>query len=258
MQTWKNNIHFVLVEPREPGNIGASARAIKNMDFNKLCLVNPPSAATDEMYRLAHNANDILDTAETFGSLQDALHDKHYVVGTSRRRGRKRGAFIPVEEGARRIREIARSNNVSLLFGREDRGLYNEEIEECAFLMNIPSSRKHPSINIAQAVMIIAYELSKAGMDKKTASDNSKDTSLLTATPPRTVGQQELAFLYQRMEKALAQLEYITPEKDYHYKKVIRNLKHCLGRAGLTDWEYNMFHGICQQIERKCSSSKKQ
>lgn len=257
MQNWKDNIHFILVEPREPGNIGASARAIKNMDFNKLCLVNPPSVPGDEMQKFAHNACDILDTSETFSSLKDALHDKHYVVGTSRRRGRKRGAFIPVEEGARKIHEISRNNRVALLFGREDRGLYNEEIEECAFLMNIPSSRKHPSINISQSVMIIAYELSKAGMRKRTPGDEGGDTSLLTAAPPRAVGHQELALLYERIEKALALLGYITPEKDYHYKKVIRNLKHCLGRAGLTDWEYNMFHGICQQIERKCSGSKK-
>jgi TrmH family RNA methyltransferase len=250
MKNWKNNVHFVLVEPREPGNIGACARAIKNMDFRKLCLVNPPSAMTDEAQWFARNANDILDSAEVFPSMQEAINDKHYVVGTSRRRGRRRGAFIPLEEGARRIREIAGSNKVALLFGREDRGLYNEEIEECAFLMTIPASKKQPSINLAQAVMIIAYELSKAGINKR-SNDNSEHSSLMTAAPPKTVSQQELAFLYGRMENALKLLEYISADNKYHYKKVMQNLKHCLGRAGLTDWEFNMFHGICGQIEKK-------
>ena len=256
MKNWKNNLHFVLVEPKESGNIGACARAIKNMDFNNLCLVNPPAILGDEAGWFAHNAGDILESASTFDSFQDALRDKHYVIGTSRRKGRTRGAYIPVEEGARRIREAAESNKVAVLFGREDRGLYNEEIEDCAFLMTIPASKKHPSLNIAQAVMIISYELSKAGIRRGEEEKRGESTSLSIATPPKTVSQKELALLYKRMEKALELLEYISPHSDYHYKKVMKNLKHCLGRAGLTNWEYNMFHGICQQIERKCGNSK--
>ncbi len=254
MKSWKNNINFVLVEPMEAGNIGACARAIKNMDFNNLCLVNPPAIIGDEAGWFAHNAGDILESSTRFETFDDALLDQHYVIGTSRRKGRKRGAYIPVEEGARRIREAAESNKVAILFGREDRGLFNEEIEECAFLMTIPTSKKHPSLNIAQAVMIISYEISKAGINRREAEKQGKSKSLLMAVPPKSVSQKELALLYKRMEKALELLEYISPASDYRYKKVIRNLKHCLGRAGLTNWEYNMFHGICQQIERKCGS----
>lgn len=251
MKNWKNNINFVLVEPREPGNIGACARAIKNMDFKNLCLVAPPSVMTDEAKWFARNSTDVLESAKIFGSFRDAINNVQFVIGTSRRRGRRRGVFIPVEEGARRIRELASSSKVAILFGREDRGLYNEEIDESAFLMTIPASKKQPSINLAQAVMVIAYELSKAGMIKKNPQDQGKDESLLIAAPPKTVGQQELALLYKRMEAALTKLEFISPDRDYHYKKVMKNLKHCLGRAGLTNWEYNMFHGICKQIERK-------
>ena len=130
MKNWKNNIHFVLVEPRESGNIGAAARAVKNMDFKKLCLVSPPSTMTDEARWFAHGAIDILSSAATHGSVRDAIGDKHFVVGTSRRRGRRRGAFIPVEEGVRRLFETAQNNKVAILFGREDKGLYNDEIEE--------------------------------------------------------------------------------------------------------------------------------
>ncbi len=251
MKNWRDNIYFVLVEPREPGNIGAAARAVKNMDFKNLCLVNPASFKTDEARWFARNAHDILDSAACFDSIRDAVREKHYVVGTSRRRGRRRGAFIPVEEGTRRILEIAHNNKVAVLFGREDRGLYNEEIEECAFLMTIPANKKQPSLNLAQAVMIIAYELSKAGMKGPRTKCEDVNTRYLIADPPKMACQEELAHLYERMEKALRLLEYIPPDDKFIRRKIMQNLKHCLGRAGLTDWEFNMFHGICKQIEKK-------
>ena len=256
MKNWKDNISFVLVEPREPGNIGASARAIKNMGFNNLCLVNPPVFKTEEAQRFAHGAGDILDSALTFSSIRDVVGNKHFVVGTSRRRGRRRGAFMPVEKGAQRLSEIARADKIAILFGREDRGLFNEEVDECGFMMTIPASRKQPSLNIAQAVMIIAYELSKAGVSKKGIKDKNVNEALVTADPPKTVSQQELACLYDRMEKAFKILEYIPPEDSFLERKIMQNLKHCLGRLGLTDWEFNMFHGICKQIEKKLGNRK--
>jgi len=256
MKTWRDNVYFTLVEPREPGNIGACARAIKNMDFTKLCLVNPPSLMTDEAQWFARNSLDVLDAADKRDSVHHAIGDKHYVVGTSRRRGKRRGAFLPVEEGARRIFEISQKNKVALLFGREDRGLFNEEIEECAFLMTIPANKKQPSLNLAQAVMIIAYEISKAGMKAGKDTNKNTDGRLLTATPPKMARQEELVLLYERLEKALRLLEYIPPNDKIVRRKIMQNLKHCLGRAGLTDWEFNMFHGICKKIEQKMGTYK--
>lgn len=258
MKTWRDNVHFTLVEPREPGNIGACARAIKNMDFRRLCLINPPSIMTDEAQWFARNSLDVLESADTRDSVHDAIKDKHYVVGTSRRRGKRRGAFLPVEEGTRRIFEIARKNKVAVLFGREDRGLFNEEIEECAFLMTIPANKKQPSLNLAQAVMIIAYEISKAGIKGGKDAEKKGDERILTAAPPKMARQEELVLLYERLENALRLLEYIPPDNKIVRRKIMQNLKHCLGRAGLTDWEFNMFHGICKQIEKKFSSTKEQ
>lgn len=251
MKDWKDNIYFVLVEPREPGNIGAAARAIKNMDFKRLCLVNPPSHMTEEAQWFAHNAMDILDASKVCTSVEDAVRDKHYIVGTSRRRGRRRGAFIPVEKGALRMFEIAQNNKIALLFGREDRGLFNKEIEECGFLMTIPASRKHPSLNLAQAVMIVSYELSKAGIRARKENSENEAETFLFANEPSMVSQEELSHLYGRMEKAFKLIEYIPPGDKYLNKKIMQNLKHCLGRAGLSGWEFNMFHGICKQIEKK-------
>lgn len=255
MRTWKKNIYFTLVEPKEPGNIGAAARAMKNMEFNNLCLVNPPLMSDDDAGKFAHNSIDILSSAEIHSSVHSAIGDKHYVVGTSRRRGRRRGVYLPVDEGARRMRELAEGHKVSLLFGREDRGLYNDEIEECGFLMTVPANREHPSLNLGQAVMIFAYELSMTDVRKQGGEHRTLTESLLAATPPEMAKQSDLVCLYERMENALRLLEYIPDNDKIVRRKVMQNMKHCLGRAGLTQWEFNMFHGICKQIEKKLDTN---
>jgi len=258
MKTWKDNVHFILVEPKEPGNIGASARAIKNMDFRNLCLVNPPSSfQTDEARLFAHGATDVLKSVTVYPTLKEAISDKHYVVGTSRRRGRRRGVFTPVEQGMQRLYDVANKNKVAVLFGREDRGLYNIEIEECAFLMTVPASKKQPSLNLAQAVLIIAYELSKAGIQAAGTKGETDAGSLLFANAPRLVTQEKLSHLYEKIERAFRMIEYIPRNDTVSGRKIMQNLRHCLSRAGLSDWEFNMFHAVCNKIERKIANGKK-
>jgi TrmH family RNA methyltransferase len=248
MSNWKDNIYFILVEPKESGNIGASARAIKNMGFKNLCLVNPPSVITDEARWLACNALDVLNSAEIFNSLTDAVKDKPIIAGTSRRKGRRRGVFLNVEEGAGRLHDIALKNKVAILFGREDRGLYNEEVEECGFLITIPTSKEQPSLNLAQAVLIVAYELSKAEYKSQESRVKSQE---LRKEKRILVNHEELISLYKRVAETLRLLEYIPKGNRDLERKIIQNLKHFIGRAGLTDWELKMLHGICSQIEKK-------
>lgn len=244
-QDWKKNVTFVLVEPRESGNIGASARAIKNMGFRNLSLVKPPQPIGDEARWLARGALDVLKGARQYESLGEALADKAVVVGTTRRTGRNRGLIVSAEEGVRRLYEGARINKVALLFGREDRGLYNEEIDQCGFLIHISAHRTQPSLNLAQAVLLVSYELAKSGRQWPPPDDD-------TVCPPVVlVSHQELTFLYERMTNALRLLDYV-PRGDRNLeKKMMQNLKHFIGRAGLTEWERNMLHGICAQVERK-------
>ncbi len=247
MKNWKENIYFILVEPKESGNIGASARAIKNMGFKNLCLVNPPPVITDEARWLACNALDVLESAEAFDSLTDALKDKSIIAGTSRRKGRRRGIFMNVEQGAKHLYNIALNNKVAILFGREDRGLYNEEVQECGFLITIPTSREQPSLNLAQAVLIVAYELSKT----EYATGNGQEAIIKGET---LANHGELTSLYERISKTLKLLEYIPKGNRDLEKKIMQNLKHFIGRAGITDWELKMLHGICSQIEKKIFS----
>jgi TrmH family RNA methyltransferase len=252
VKNWKDNVSFVLVEPQEPGNIGASARAMKNMGFRKLCLVKPPAEMSEEGRWFARNAHDVLDSAEIHSSVEEAIRDKSLVVGTTRRRGRRRGVIMPVERGAKKVHDIAANNEVAVLFGREARGLYNEEVEECGFMLTIPSSTIQPSLNLAQAVLIIAYELSKCGHGPEdacgAAGKKKYDNSVLKEG---LMSHGEVDALYERISGVLELLEYI-PRGDRNLRKnIIVNLKHFIGRAGLTEWELNMLNGICTQIEKK-------
>jgi TrmH family RNA methyltransferase len=252
MDDWKRNVYFVLVEPREPGNIGASARAIKNMGFRNLCLVKPPAEMSEEGRWFARNAHDVLDSAEVHGSVEEAIRDKALVVGTTRRAGKRRGVILPVEKGITRVRDRAINNKVAILFGREARGLYNDEVEECGFMLTIPSSKIQPSLNLAHAVLIIAYELSKCGQGLEDARGGAGKRKYDNTTLKEDLtARGEVDPLYARISGVLELLEYI-PRGDRNLREnIIVNLKHFIGRAGLTDWELNMLQGICTQIEKK-------
>jgi len=240
MKNWKDNVYFVLVEPKEAGNIGASARAMKNMGFRNLRLVNPVSFMTDESLWFAHGAADVLESAKVFASVRDAVGDISIVAGTSRRTGRKRGIFLHAERGATCLFDAARANKIAILFGREDRGLFNEEIKECGLLITIPTDKRQPSLNLAQSVLITAYELSKAGY-------HDAFTSSLSGLPlPKLLNNEELEPLFDRIDKALTMFE-LYKDKNLR-KKIIQNLKRCVGRTGLTYWEVKMFQGLCSEI----------
>jgi len=175
--------------------------------------------------------------------------------------------ILPVEQGARNIIERARSGKVAILFGREDKGLLNEEVNECGLLLTIPTSKEHRSLNLAQAVLIVAYELLKAGYEMKEseveirkAERKQRGANRQKPSPrmfesgefgTQLVSYEEISTLYNRMTETLKLLEYI-PRGDRDLEaKIMQNLKHFIARSGLTDWELNMLHGILTQIEKK-------
>jgi TrmH family RNA methyltransferase len=251
MDDWKQNVYFILVEPTESGNIGASARAIKNMGFMNLCLINPPDKMTDEAKWFARNAQDVLDSAMVYSSLKEALKDKSVVVGTTRRTGKRRGVILPAEDGAARIHDIAVRNKAAILFGREAKGLYNDEVDECGFMISIETSEMQPSLNLSQAVLLVAYELSKLGSAKKRVRSTWKKKYDNSALIPELKEYGDISGLYERISDVLELLDYI-PRGDRNIKKnIMVNLRHFIGRGGITERELNMLLGICTQIEKK-------
>ena len=112
MHSWKDNISFILVEPKEPGNIGASARAMKNMGFRNLELVKPADHLAEEARQMACQGTDVLENAKVYATLGAAIKDKQFVVGTTRRSGRTRGMIVPVKESIRKIIATAGKNKI--------------------------------------------------------------------------------------------------------------------------------------------------
>ncbi len=236
VKDWKVNVCFVLLEPKEPGNIGASARAMKNMGFRNLELVKPGRFLTEEARCMACNAVDLLENAVVHLSFEDSLKDKDVIVGTTRRLGRRRGVILPMKEGVRKIIAASKKNRVAILFGREDKGLSNKEVEECGFLITIPSDPSSPSLNLAQSLLLVAYELSQG---------------TYRTVAPRFAGREEIEKLHEHLRAILKLLDYIPRGNRDLEERIMRNLKHLIGRAGLADWELRMLRGICSQVERK-------
>jgi tRNA/rRNA methyltransferase len=158
------NIAFILVEPAVPENIGAAARAIKTMGFSDLRLVNPGDYTCDKALMLAHGSHDIIDNARVFASLNAALEGIDFSIATSAKQRWVKQDIIPSNNLKIFVDEKSKSiNTLAIVFGGEESGLSNEDIALCDRVTAIPIAEPYPSLNLAQAVMVIAYTLSNFG-----------------------------------------------------------------------------------------------
>ncbi len=233
-----SNIAVVLVEPREAGNIGAVARAMSNMGLDRLVLVRPVDYSGSAAYRLALGGREILEKAAVVSELGRALENFHFVVGTTRREGGSRRGRISPRVLAAEVARLNQSNKTALLFGREDRGLTNEELKYCHRLVTIPSTSEHRSLNLAQAVMVVTYELFLVGNDALTAP--------LEAVVRKLAPHAHLEDLYGHMEKALRRIDYLHESSSQRMMGVFRRI---LARAALDEREVRALRGIFHQIE---------
>ena len=171
-------IHFILVEPKVPENIGAAARAIKTMGFSSLRLVNPCDHLHERAKWLAHASTDILQNATIYSDLESAIAGVDFVIGTT---AKKRSVKHDYHHSSELINIInAKSNSinqVAIVFGREESGLTNDELKLCDILSTIPMRRKYPSLNLGQAVMIYSYSLSALAFTSKKRKENIPENS---------------------------------------------------------------------------------
>lgn len=171
---------FILVEPAVPENIGAACRAIKTMGFSKLRLVNPKNHLADEAKWLAHGSHDVLENAQLFSSLKEAIADIDFTLGTTaKNRSVKLDYFTPEQAKQLIIEKESSVNSVGVVFGREESGLSNDELKLCDIGVTIPLKAPYPSINLAQAVMIMSYELSNIELKLLNTENKQADFSLL-------------------------------------------------------------------------------
>ncbi len=228
------NITVVLNQPRYPENIGSSARAILNMGIDKLIVVNPVNFEVDRIMRLAtHMASDIIRNIKIYSDLREALSPFGYVVGTTARLGGERQAVNLPSTIAEKLVPISQNNCIALLFGAEDRGLTNEDIRLCHALVNIPTA-EFASLNLAQAVMIICYQLFTTGNEK---------TSEFS---PRLANRHELDGMYDQLKDILVRISFINHENPDYWMK---NFRRFFTRLQLRAKEVSMIRGICRQID---------
>jgi tRNA/rRNA methyltransferase len=165
--------YFILVEPSVPGNIGAAARAIKIMGFRHLWLVKPCDHLAIDAIKMAYGSGDVLKNAKVFDSLQQALMDIDFIIGTSAKKRTAHEDYHNCSELPQIIMDKGNTiNSAGFVFGREESGLTNDELKKCDLITHIPMISDYPSINLAQAVMIYAYILSRLTLKKK---ENRKD-----------------------------------------------------------------------------------
>jgi tRNA/rRNA methyltransferase len=235
------NITIVLVRPQYAGNIGSVCRAMKNMGISRLILVSPgqdPLSAEARM--MATSARDILQKAKIYSSLEEALQGFRWIAGTSARKGINRGPFISPREISPEILQHARSIPVAILFGPEDRGLTNRELDPCHALIRIPTHPGLSSLNLAQAVLLLSYELFLTSR-AETSEGFSSSSGM-----PKPAEFKRIEGMYNHLEELLLRIGFLDPNNP---KRIMHTLRRIFGRANLGDRDVAILRGIFRQLE---------
>ena len=222
---------IVLVNTSHPGNIGATARAMKNMGLEQLCLVSPQHYPSAEATARASGADDLLARASCYASLDEALVDATLVIGASARCRTLPLPLLDPRACAELTMAQADRGRVAVVFGRERTGLSNDELDRCHYLVQIPSNPDYPSLNLAAAVQVIAYELRLAAGTAALESQGERDYA--------SAGQLEQ--FYAHLEQTLIELEFLDPENP---RQLMRRLRRLFGRARPDQNEINILRGI--------------
>lgn len=231
------HIRMVLVEPSHPGNIGATARAMRTMCLDTLVLVRPARFPHADARARASGALDVLDNARVTESLDEALQGCTLVAGTSARRRDLGPPALTPRECAARLLQTPAESDVALLFGRERTGLTNEEVARCHFLVHIPGNPKYNSLNLAAAVQVLAYELFLA---RDVAAPLTTDGDARPATA------EEMEGLFAHLESAAVASGFLDPQQPKH---LMRRLRHLFNRAQPDQREINILRGLLNALQ---------
>jgi TrmH family RNA methyltransferase len=243
----RQNIHFILVEPESPGNVGASARALNTMGFEKLILVNPCALDTDEVKMMAHRSMHIVRQAQIVPTLEEALKNMRLTVATSMRKRHFHFPFFSPDEISARLLPAAMAQPVAIVFGREHSGLTNEEILKCQLHSTIPTATQNPALNLSQAVMIYAYSLFMHL--NQTASSYKYELA----------SQYELEKFYEHLTASLDLVGFIPRDGVDNF---ITRFRRLIGRSMAEQRDVRLLHKLLQIFETRiqglASSQKKE
>jgi tRNA (cytidine32/uridine32-2'-O)-methyltransferase len=236
-----SRIRIVLVEPSHPGNIGAAARAVKTMGLSNLALVNPQRFPDPQAEWRAAGGLDVLDAVQVYPSVEAAIADCHWVVGTSARSRRLPWPSKLAEAVAADILDQPPDSRIAILFGREANGLSNEELQRCHCHLEIPANSEYPSLNLAMAVQVVCYELYKQ-------SGRAPSGEVVWDQPLATMAQMEAFFAH--LESVLVGSAFLDPDNP---GQTMNRLRRLFTRVQPDDKEVQMLRGILHQLAPEAS-----
>ncbi|MFH1057694.1 MAG: TrmH family RNA methyltransferase [Pseudomonadota bacterium] len=238
------NLCVVLVRTKFPENIGSAARAMANMGLNDLRLAGPERLWPEPMARLASTGGaPVLEALRVYEDLAAATADCALAVATTARTGRRRGRLTSPRQAAPAILDWAARGRVALVFGPEDRGLDTNEVDACGLTVCIPTAAAY-SLNLAQAVLVLTYEIFNAALAQRRGEDDDPAGVVAAAASPRPASLAELDGLKQHLKQALVALGAIPADNPDHF---FRPFKATLERAGVTSREARAWRGLARQ-----------
>jgi TrmH family RNA methyltransferase len=232
------NVAVILVEPASPGNIGSAARAMKTMGLHDLVVLNGPAdfANHQQTITLGHGAQELLQHARTATTWGHATEGLHWLVGTTHRKRRAQfPQIVDARQAAVKIAELSLKHRVGIVFGREETGLTDVELRNCHDIASVPQVAEHPSLNLAQAVMLFSYEVYLASLGEVPKARYNLATV------------HEVETVLNHLSESLAKVGFRPHQGDP--ESFLRSLRRALSRAPLEKRDVNVLHRICQQVD---------
>ncbi len=245
-----DRIRVVLVQTTHPGNIGAAARAMKTMGLSQLFLVTPKLFPHAEATAMASGAADLLATARVVGSLEEALADTSLAVAASARQRHIPWPHLEARQGAALLAQESEFREVAIVFGREDRGLTNEELHLCQYHVSIPSNPEYGVLNVAAALQVLAYELRMAHAHQQ--GEGIEASARMPLGEARwdedLVSGAEMQLFYEHFEQVLIQIGFLSAENP---RQLMVRVKRMFSRIRMDRMEHNMMRGMLKDIQHQ-------
>jgi tRNA (cytidine32/uridine32-2'-O)-methyltransferase len=246
-----DKIRIVMVETQTPGNIGAAARAMWTMGLSNLVLVNPQDFPAQKALWRSAGAKSVVENARVVSSLEEAIADCSLVIAASARQRRIPWPMLSPEQVGQKAAMISQTDHVAIVFGREDRGLINEELQLCHFHSAIPANDEYPVLNVAAAVQVFCYEVRKnvlaLARNKSNKDQEAETPSALANWDEAFATHEDLERFYVHLERVLVDIEFHKPENP---RQLMTRLRRLFNRSQLDVMELNILRGILTAVEK--------
>lgn len=234
------NVRVVLMRTSHPGNIGSAARAMKTMGLSQLCLVDPKRFPDPKAVEMCSNATDVLEAATVFSSFEEAITGCDLVIGTSARlRSIPWPLLTPRQCGDKAMQTAMKDAQVAIVFGNEQSGLSNEELQRCQFHVNIPANPNYSSLNLASSVQVLAYEVRMSALG---------DNLVLQDAVDELATDQDMVYFFEHLETTLRDLRFL---KDSNPRQMMTRFKRLFNRLTLEKQEVRLLRGIFSAIKKR-------